>query len=180
MTKRLLSLWPALPGLPACAGWLRRCLALLLSACLALSLCACGGKPKYRGGVPGSAPYTVKGKRYVPLKSAEGFVQEGVASWYGPKFHGRPTASGETYNQWGMTAAHTILPLHTKVRVTSLDSGRACIVRINDRGPYAGSRIIDLTRTAADRLGMREAGTARVRIASLDGKDETPRTSMLK
>ena len=174
MTKRLLSLWPALPGLPACAGWLRRCLALLLSACLALSLCACGGKPKYRGGVPGSAPYTVRGKRYVPLKSAEGFVQEGVASWYGPKFHGRPTASGETYNQWGMTAAHTILPLHTKVRVTSLDSGRACIVRINDRGPFVDDRVIDLSKAAAQKVGILGKGTGRVRIQALTERRHEP------
>ncbi|MBR4747217.1 MAG: septal ring lytic transglycosylase RlpA family protein, partial [Desulfovibrio sp.] len=180
MTKRLLSLWHGLPGLsglsgrPACAGGLWRCLALLLSACLALSICACGGKPKYRGGVPGSAPYTVKGKRYVPLKSAEGFVQEGVASWYGPKFHGRPTASGETYNQWGMTAAHTILPLHTKVRVTSLDSGRACIVRINDRGPFVGDRVIDLSKAAAQKVGILGKGTGRVRIQALTERRHEP------
>ena len=175
MTKRLLSLWPALPGLPACAGWLRRCLALLLSACLALSLCACGGKPKYRGGVPGSAPYTVRGKRYVPLKSAEGFVQEGVASWYGPKFHGRPTASGETYNQWGMTAAHTILPLNVKVRVTNLDNGRTCIVRINDRGPFVDDRVIDLSRAAAQKVGILGKGTGRVLIQALTERRQEPK-----
>lgn len=177
MTKRLLSLWPSLsdlPGRPACAGWYWRGLALLLSACLALSLCACGGKPKYRGGVPGSAPYTVKGKRYVPLKSAEGFVQEGIASWYGPRFHGRPTASGETYNQWGMTAAHTILPLHAKVRVTSLDTGRTCIVRINDRGPFVGDRVIDLSRAAAQKVGILGKGTGRVRIQALSERRHEP------
>ena len=158
---------PSWPHKAATSGRPARCLAACLVLCLALSLCACGSKPRYRGGVPGSAPYTVKGKRYVPLKSADGFVQEGVASWYGSKFHGRATSSGEAYNQWGMTAAHTILPLHTRVRVTSLDTGRTCIVRINDRGPFVDGRVIDLSRAAAQKVGILGKGTGRVRIQAL-------------
>ena len=163
------------PGLSACSGLLRQLLAPALAVCLALSLCACGSKPHYRGGVPGSAPYTVRGKRYVPLKSAEGFVQEGVASWYGNKFHGRPTSSGETYNQWGMTAAHTILPLNVKVRVTNLDNGRTCIVRINDRGPFVDDRVIDLSRAAAQKVGILGKGTGRVLIQALTERWQEPK-----
>ena len=175
MATRSLLFRPGLPGLSACSGLLRQLLAPALAVCLALSLCACGAKPHYRGGVPGSAPYTVRGKRYVPLKSAEGFVQEGVASWYGNKFHGRPTSSGETYNQWGMTAAHTILPLNVKVRVTNLDNGRTCIVRINDRGPFVDDRVIDLSRAAAQKVGILGTGTGRVLIQALTERRQEPK-----
>jgi len=112
-------------------------------------------------------PYTVYGKTYRPLKLAHGFVQEGVASWYGPKFHGRRTASGEIYNMYELTAAHKILPMHTKVKVTNLENGRSLIVRINDRGPFVKNRIIDLSYAAAKRLGVVGPGTARVRVESL-------------
>ena len=175
MATRSLLFRPGSPGLSACSGMLRQLLAPALAVCLALSLCACGAKPHYRGGVPGSAPYTVRGKRYVPLKSAEGFVQEGVASWYGTKFHGRPTSSGETYNQWGMTAAHTILPLNVKVRVTNLDNGRTCIVRINDRGPFVDDRVIDLSRAAAQKVGILGTGTGRVLIQALTERRQEPK-----
>lgn len=175
MATRSLLFRPGLPGLSACSGMLRQLLAPALAVCLALSLCACGAKPHYRGGVPGSAPYTVRGKRYVPLKSAEGFVQEGVASWYGTKFHGRPTSSGEPYNQWGMTAAHTILPLNVKVRVTNLDNGRTCIVRINDRGPFVDDRVIDLSRAAAQKVGILGKGTGRVLIQALTERRQEPK-----
>ena len=149
---------------------------------LMLALAGYGDVPEtwLAGGSGFGQPYIVKGHPYLPYASAKGFVQTGTASWYGSECQGLPTASGERYDQFGLTAAHKLLPLGTRIRVTNLRNGRSVVVRINDRGPYAGSRIIDLTRTAADRLGMREAGTARVRIASLDGKDETPRTSMLK
>ncbi len=92
---------------------------------------------------------------------------EGVASWYGPKFHGKPTASGETYNQDGMTAAHPSLPLGTVIQVENKANGRMIWVRVNDRGPYAKGRILDLSRRAAERLGMVQQGTAPVRIAVL-------------
>ena len=148
-----------------------------LRICLVLVLCAlllngCGSRSWRKGGVPGSKPYTVRGKTYYPLKSAHGFVEVGVASWYGPGFHGKKTANGERYNQYAMTAAHKILPLGTKVRVTHLGNGRSVIVRVNDRGPFVEDRVIDLSRGAATRLNMMGSGTARVRIQSLGGVPE--------
>lgn len=139
--------------------------------CLCLCLLAgCGQKGVYRkGGAVGTKPYTIRGKTYYPLKSAHGFVEEGVASWYGPGFHGKKTANGETYNQYAMTAAHKLLPLGTEVRVTRLDNGRSVLVRVNDRGPFVDDRIIDLSRAAASRLQMTGSGTARVRVQSLAG-----------
>lgn len=88
----------------------------------------------------------------------------GRASWYGSRFHGRRTASGERFNAWAYTAAHRSLPFGTKVRVTNLRNGRAVVVRINDRGPYSGGRVIDLSKAAAQAIGMLRAGTAPVRI----------------
>jgi rare lipoprotein A len=94
-------------------------------------------------------------------------VEDGIASWYGPQFHGKKTSSGEVFNMNDMTAAHKTLPLGTYVRVTRLDNGRWIIVRVNDRGPFVGDRIIDLSRRAAEELGMLPHGTARVRIEAL-------------
>ena len=172
----------ALPPCPAGAATRRnvRRLFRLLSLCLlvglvasALLLVGCGGSRSWRkGGVAGTKPYTVRGKTYYPLKSAHGFVEEGVASWYGPGFHGKTTANGERYNQYAMTAAHKLLPLGTKVRVTHLGNGKSVIVRVNDRGPFVDDRVIDLSRTAATRLNMMGTGTARVRIQSLGGIKE--------
>ena len=130
---------------------------LLNLSCLVLAaalLAGCGGKDTSwrKGGVPGSRPYTVRGKTYYPLKSAHGFVEEGVASWYGPGFHGKRTASGERFNQYNISAAHKILPLGTEVRVTNLENHRSLILRINDRGPFVDDRVIDLSRGAAQRL----------------------------
>ena len=141
---------------------------LFLLLCQTL-LSGCGQSSWRRGGVPGSKAYTVRGKTYHPLKSAHGFVEEGVASWYGPGFHGRRTSSGELYNQFAMTAAHKILPLGTKVRVSLLNGKRQVVVRINDRGPFVDNRIIDLSRAAASELDMIGKGTARVRVQSLTG-----------
>ncbi|WP_127142592.1 septal ring lytic transglycosylase RlpA family protein [Pelagibacterium montanilacus] len=93
----------------------------------------------------------------------------GVASWYGGKFHGRTTANGETYNMHAMTAAHKTLPFGTQVVVTNQNNGRSVVVRINDRGPYAGGRIIDLSREAANQIGMINAGTASVKVEVLGG-----------
>lgn len=140
----------------------------LLLLCAAL-LAGCGARSWHKGGVRGTRPYTVRGKTYYPLKSAKGFVEEGTASWYGPGFHGKTTANGEIYNQYAMTAAHKLLPLGTKVRVTHMGNGRSIIVRINDRGPFVDDRVIDLSRAAANRLNILGPGTARVRIQSLGG-----------
>ena len=95
---------------------------------------------------------------------ASGFDQTGTASWYGPRFHGRKTANGETYDQWGMTAAHRTLPLGSVVYVTNQRNGKTARVRINDRGPYAGNRIIDLSTHVADVLGIRSSGLGQVRV----------------
>jgi len=109
----------------------------------------------------------VNGHVYYPLPSAEGFVEEGYASWYGGKFHGRPTASGEPYNMYAMTAAHRILPMNTYVRVINLENGREVVARISDRGPFAKNRIIDLSYGAARKVGLIGPGVARVRIEAL-------------
>lgn len=98
---------------------------------------------------------------------AEGWTQSGVASWYGPGFHGKPTASGETYDQEEMTAAHRTLPLGTRVRVTVPATGRTTELTVNDRGPFVEGRILDVSRAAARRLGFLREGTARVRIEVL-------------
>lgn len=100
-----------------------------------------------------------------------GATQEGLASWYGPGFHGRPTASGETYDMDGMTAAHKTLPLHTWVRIENLDNGRSVDLRVNDRGPFVGGRIVDLSRAAAQSLGMLMQGIAPVRLTVLGGDE---------
>ncbi len=120
---------------------------------------------KYKRGT--YRPYRVNGKTYYPLPSAYGFREEGYASWYGPGFHGKRTASGEPYNMYAMTAAHKILPMNTYVRVENLKNHRSVVVRINDRGPFVKNRIIDLSYAAAKRLGMIGDGTARVRIVAL-------------
>ena len=113
--------------------------------------------------------YTIKGKTYQTLKKIEvGFSQQGVASWYGPGFHGKKTASGETYDMHQFTAAHNVLPLNTVVKVTNLDNGKDVVVRINDRGPFVDDRVIDLSLSAALGLGMLKPGTAPVQITVLD------------
>ncbi len=109
-------------------------------------------------------PYTVRGVKYYPLATADGFEEIGIASWYGPDFHGKRTANGEIYNQHLYTAAHKTLPLNTYVYVENLENGETIRVKINDRGPFAEGRIIDLSRKGALELGMLEKGTARVRV----------------
>jgi rare lipoprotein A len=108
--------------------------------------------------------YEVFGKRYFLMPTAEGYKERGVASWYGPDFHARATSSGEPYDMYAMTAAHKTLPIPAYARVTNLKNGRSVVVRINDRGPFVGNRIIDLSYTAAHKLGMTQAGTAFVEV----------------
>lgn len=110
--------------------------------------------------------YTVRGKKYRTYSSKELYVyqEHGLASWYGPGFHGHKTANGEIYNMHALTAAHKRLPLGTKVRVTNLDNGKSVVVRINDRGPFHGSRVIDLSRAAAKRIGALHKGVVPVNI----------------
>ena len=111
--------------------------------------------------------YEVGGKRYAVLASAQGYVEQGVASWYGKQFHGRRTASGEIFDMHAMTAAHKSLPIPTDVEVTNLSNGKKVIVRVNDRGPFVGQRILDLSYAAARALGLDRAGTGRVRVRAL-------------
>ncbi|MEO8308593.1 MAG: septal ring lytic transglycosylase RlpA family protein [Pseudomonadota bacterium] len=108
--------------------------------------------------------YEVFGKRYFVLGTADGYRERGVASWYGPTFHARPTSSGEPYDMYAMTAAHKTLPIPAYVRVTNLSNGRSIVVRVNDRGPFVANRIIDLSYTAAYKLDMTRAGTAFVEV----------------
>ena len=118
-------------------------------------------------------PYQVFGKDYVPVASLVPFRQSGVASWYGRRYHGAPTSSGERYDMYAMTAAHPTLPIPSYVRVTNPANGRSVVVRINDRGPFHSDRIVDLSYTAAWKLGYVELGSARVEVESiLPGKAE--------
>ncbi len=116
---------------------------------------------------PKTKPYKVLGKWYQPRRSSYGFRQTGQASWYGKDFHGKKTANGEIYDMYAVTAAHKTLPFNTYVRVNNLENGRKLKVRINDRGPFVRGRIIDLSYTAADKLGIVGPGTARVEIVAL-------------
>lgn len=115
----------------------------------------------------GSYSYVVRGKRYQTLASSENFVEEGPASWYGPGFHGRKTASGEIYDMHMLTAAHKELPLGTKLEVTSKRNGKKVVVTVNDRGPFHGNRILDLSHAAAKQLGLVHAGVGEVTIRAI-------------
>lgn len=158
-----------MPGLPVRLG---------VAALLAISLAACGS-PSKGGGATASAPqrgtykvgssYTIEGVVYTP-KEEFNRVETGVASWYGPGFHGKSTANGERYDQSDRTAAHRTLQMPSIVRVTNLENGQSTVVRINDRGPFARSRVIDLSRTAAEELDVVGKGTARVRIEQLQAE----------
>ena len=131
------------------------CLIALLCGAL---LSGCGSRSWHKGGVPGSRPYTVRGKTYYPLKSATGFVEQGTASWYGPGFHGRLTANGERFDMNELTAAHKTLPFGTRVLVHNQRTGKEVVVRINDRGPFIKGRMIDLSKAAAKALGFKSRG----------------------
>ncbi len=115
----------------------------------------------------GNRPYVVEGRIYYPLETAAGYRERGIASWYGRKFHGRPTSSGEPYDMHAMTAAHRTLPLPSYVRVTNLENGRAVVVRVNDRGPFKHNRLIDLSYAAAAKLGILERGTGLVEVEAI-------------
>ena len=167
---------------------------LSFSASLALLAAACSSAPKPPPQaannvvtVPPNAgvykigqPYQVDNVWYYPREQPD-YDETGIASWYGPDFYGKPTANGETYDGNQLTAAHKTLPMPVNVRVTNLDNGKSLIVRVNDRGPYARGRVIDLSKRAAELLDVVQTGTARVRVtylsrADINGKppDETP------
>jgi rare lipoprotein A len=166
-----------------------------LAAALAIALAACSSSPKkggyYKDDGPGAnapsnlaaipdakprseplhrfanRPYEVFGRKYVPLASVQPFHQRGVASWYGKRFHGQKTASGETYDMYAMSAAHPVLPIPSYARITSLRTGRQVVVRINDRGPFHSNRAIDLSYAAAHRLGLIGTGSGEVEIDAI-------------
>jgi len=164
--------------------------ALLLAAFMVTALAACTLGPR-RGGHedgPGAgnldriadarprseplnrganSPYTALGRKYVPYQSLTPYRQRGIATWYGRKFHGKPTSSGERYDMYAMTAAHTLLPIPSYVRVTNLSNGRSIVVRVNDRGPFHPERIIDLSYAAAYKLGFVNAGSVRVEVEAI-------------
>ena len=147
-----------------------------LAGCFILSLLlvSCGGHtsrvidtPETRELKGWQKPYEVDGKRYQPLRDHHGFTQRGVASWYGRKFHGRKTSNGETYDMYGLSAAHKTLPMGVYVKVTHSGNGQQIILRINDRGPFVAGRIIDLSYGAAKQLGIVDSGTAKVQLVAL-------------
>lgn len=144
--------------------WLCTGAMLLMQACSSTPPPTPRGHPK---------PYRVNGTWYKPMPDAKGYVEQGVASWYGRKFHGRRTSSGEIYDMYASTAAHKTLPLGTWVRVRRIDTGEQTEVRINDRGPFVHGRIIDLSYTAAKQLGMVGPGTARVEVLALGKRRHT-------
>lgn len=131
-------------------------------------------EPKSKYGNPAS--YVVHGKRYYVMDSSSGYRERGIASWYGNKFHGRRTSSGERYDMYAMTAAHKSLPLPTYARVTNLRNGRSVVVKVNDRGPFHDNRIIDLSYTAASKLGILKNGTGLVEVVALDPRRPEPVT----
>lgn len=134
-------------------------------------------RPEPRSAYGNHSPYEVLGRTYRVMNNGGGYQDRGIASWYGKRFHGRPTSSGEPYDMYKLTAAHRTLPLPTWVEVTRVDTGKSIIVRVNDRGPFHPDRIIDLSWAAASELGMTELGTApvEVRAITFDEDGATPR-----
>lgn len=116
----------------------------------------------------GNKPYKALDTTYYPLASHKGYRERGVASWYGKKFHGRRTSSGEPYDMYAFSAAHKTLPIPCYARVTNLRNGKSVVVRVNDRGPFLHNRLIDLSYAAATRLGIRATGTGLVEVEALD------------
>lgn len=129
-------------------------------------------EPKSKQG--NMAQYTVFGKQYKVMTSAHDLQQVGMASWYGSKFHGNLTSNGETYDMYGLSAAHKSLPLPTYLKVTNLGNGKSIIVRVNDRGPFHGDRLIDLSYAAAKQLDFHQKGTAKVKLQAITFVDGKP------
>lgn len=145
---------------------------IIVSAILLLSACSLGplqdAPPELSGNYKIGKPYQISGQWYYPHHNPD-YDEVGIASWYGPGFHGNKTANGEIYDQNALTAAHPTLPMPVLVRVTNLENGRSLVLRVNDRGPFVGGRIIDVSRRAAERLGFWRQGTAWVRVKYLSG-----------
>ncbi|HET7131658.1 MAG TPA: septal ring lytic transglycosylase RlpA family protein [Gammaproteobacteria bacterium] len=199
LTQFLPAVLPAKPDLGASARWAdasQRAGRALACGVLLSSTLVAGWMPPVQAAKPrtpaaktpplaeaddGSAQsYEVFGKRYRVRTSSDGYSERGVASWYGHPFDGRPTSSGEMYDMEGMTAAHRSLPIPTWVEVTNLGNGKRVVVKVNDRGPFVGKRVIDLSYAAARALDMVQTGTARVEVRALPGpppKSATARRS---
>tara|TARA_R110002073_G_scaffold42166_1_gene118362 strand:+ start:39 stop:887 length:849 start_codon:yes stop_codon:yes gene_type:complete len=135
-------------------------------------------EPRSKYGNPAS--YEVFGRRYYTLASSENYVERGKASWYGTKFHGRRTSSGEPYDMYAMTAAHKTLPLPSYAEVTNLENGRKVVVKINDRGPFHDDRLIDLSYSAATKLGIIDKGTGHVEVRAINSKNVVASTAAKK
>ncbi len=160
---------------------MKKTVILLPLLCLLVILSGCSSKSPDNtrktttGKTPATQrPYVIKHRTYYPIPSSEGYSEKGIASWYGKKFHGRKTANGETYNMYGHTAAHKTLPMNTMLLVKNLNNGKSTVVRINDRGPFIRSRIIDLTYTTAKELDIIKNGTAKVEIVALGEEKKKP------
>ncbi len=178
---------------------------LFLVTLMLLLIVACGNRSKRDGGpssspidiasIPNATPrvlpkskygnpasYSVFGKRYTVMNSSNGYRKKGIASWYGTKFHGKRTSSGESYDMYAMTAAHKSLPLPTFVKVTNLKNGKSIVVKVNDRGPFHKDRIIDLSYTAATKLDITDNGTGLVEVVALNpvGKKSAPVKTNMK
>jgi len=149
--------------LAACAGLLSACAETTFAVHTAKTITDGGAGPGQKGSYKVGNPYQISGTWYYPKEDYE-YREEGAASWYGPGFHNKLTANGEIYDQNDMTAAHRTLPLPSMVRVTNLENGRSLVLRINDRGPFAKNRIIDISKRGAELLGFANQGTARVRV----------------
>ncbi len=117
-------------------------------------------------------PYQINRLTYYPIPSSHGYIETGIASWYGDDFHGRPTSNGETYNMYEPTAAHKLLPMNTMLLVSNLENGKETVVRVNDRGPFIQGRIIDLSYAAAKSIGILRPGTAKVKIVALAPRND--------
>jgi rare lipoprotein A len=146
---------------------------IVLVACLGLGACADSRKPVGQAGGQGGykvgKPYQVAGIWYYPAVDYD-YAETGIASWYGPGFHGRATANGEAYDMTALTAAHRTLPMPSMVRITNLENGRQLTLRVNDRGPFVNNRIIDVSRRGAQLLGFEQQGTARVRVEIMEAE----------
>lgn len=124
----------------------------------------------------GNKPYAVFGQRYQVRPTHKNYIERGLASWYGRKFHGLPTSSREPYNMYAMTAAHRSLPIPCYAEVTNLENGRSVVVRVNDRGPFHANRIIDLSYAAAHKLGVTSRGTAMVEVRAINAEEYRKKT----
>ncbi len=163
----MLDLWSTQTRKPILLSILLTFVLVLFAACASRPRARVHQPPPAKGIPPTQRPYEILGEMYYPIPSAEGFVEEGIASWYGPDFHCKATACGEVYDMDDFTAAHKILPMQTYVRVLNLENGAETMVRINDRGPFVKGRIIDLSLAAAKDIGMYGNGTSLVRIEAL-------------